>query len=169
MQVIHEIISDFEKNTNLISLKLEVVDDSTFFLKPYPNKWSIAEILEHLIISEKGACIAMLKSVEIPSRNWNDKLPQMRAFFSSQEIKREAPAQAVPTQIRNNRIEICNQLFEIREKCKKILLDKPYLIATALIHPVMGELSNAEWIYFMSWHGKHHLLQIENIINLNQP
>jgi hypothetical protein len=56
------------KSLNITLHKLvSSADAAVCFSKPSPDKWSIAEIIEHVNISDKGAYLAMLKPGPIPT------------------------------------------------------------------------------------------------------
>jgi DinB superfamily len=61
------LLETFNSQNQELRMLLESLPEKILFNKPKPEKWSIAEIVEHLNISDKGAYLALLKQGEIPT------------------------------------------------------------------------------------------------------
>ncbi len=134
------------------------------------GKWSIAEILEHLVLTYSGTKAALdrcLQSGKLSARAPTAR-DRLRAFVVTQigylPSGREAPPRTRPTgaSVASIRQEFANKLalMELSLAESERCFGRE---AKVLDHPILGPFTVAEWRRFHCVHGRHHLRQIRSL------
>ena len=152
------------------------LNNDTLHIKPGKDKWSLAQILFHIIKGEQYAFISLSNSLKPGAKLKNLGLSASVKFFILKsalktKIKFKAPpiARKVPESVNVN--ELLSKWNEIRtginEVCLNITEDK--LNKGVFKHPYIGLINLNQTLDFLVFHLKHHLEQIERIsISLKQ-
>lgn len=159
------IADTFKKNTaNLCGILFDM-NDSSFFSKPAEGGWCVAEIIEHLLISDKTGLFAIVKKTVPAERNPLEIIELLEERSKTSNLKIQAPEAALPKGIFKTREEAIAAWKNNREKVlEKVNPDNIWMLAAGFEHPKLGILTAAEWMLFMCWHCEHHLPQIERCI-----
>ena len=138
--------------------------------RPQPDKWSVAEVLEHLYLTYTGTirgfenCLAAGKPLA-RAQNWKD-LARTSVVVGLGYLPegRKSPKNAEPRGLPCDRV-----LAEFDQKI--VAMDA--VIATAeekfgsqvplVDHPILGPLRAGQWRKFHWVHGRHHLKQLERL------
>lgn len=138
--------------------------------RPRPDKWSAAEILEHLYLTYTGTtkgfekCIAAGKPLA-RARTLADRMrTALVVGIGYLPEGRQSPKNAMPQGIAGDRV-----LAEFAEKILK--MDAAIAEAEArfgsqaplLDHPILGPLRACQWRKFHWVHGRHHLKQLQRL------
>ncbi|HEX2869122.1 MAG TPA: DinB family protein [Ignavibacteriales bacterium] len=126
--------------------------------------WSAGDIAEHLYITESYISRTLTGSVRPSDRNPMQKIPLLGTTFQDFERKFTAGKEIYPTEVPKNRDEITQKLVNNRMMLLNTI--KTHDLSEScldFIHPKFGELTRAEWIYFVIYHGERHLQQLENV------
>ena len=143
------------------------------FARHPPDKWSSAEILDHLNLSYLGTiknferCLASGKpgaTSDRHSKRWARRVITGLGFFPS---GRKSPERILPrgTPIEKLRTEVFENIARmdaVISECD-LRFGKGQPIAE---HPALGPLTAHEWRKFHLVHGKHHVRQIEKLKKL---
>ncbi len=155
---------------------IENLNNDALHMKPGKDKWSLAQILFHIIKGEQYAFISMSNSLKPDTELKNLGLSASFKFFILKSalktnIKFKAPpiARKVPESVNVN--ELLSKWNEIRtginEVCLTIPKDK--LNKGVFKHPYIGFINLNQTLDFLVFHLKHHLKQIEQIsVSLKQ-
>jgi uncharacterized damage-inducible protein DinB len=142
--------------------------------KPAPDCWSIAEIVEHLVIIEGRihALIGRLGDAPEPPPEWNEAEMDARIQreVPDRTAKVQAPATLWPTQ-GWSRTEALERFFKNRERTIE-LLSAPSLRGHVLPHPIMGMWDGYQWLLAVGAHGMRHkgqILEVKSSPNFPQP
>jgi DinB superfamily len=138
--------------------------------RPQPEKWSAAEMLEHLYLTYTGTikgfenCLAAGKPLA-RARTWKDRartglvvglgyLPEGRKSPKNAE-PRGLPCDRVLAEFAEKIVAMDGVISRAEEKfgSKPPLLD----------HPILGPLRAQQWRKFHWVHGRHHLKQLERL------
>jgi uncharacterized damage-inducible protein DinB len=149
---------------------LDLLHENQFNFKPGQGKWSIAEIIHHLVLSEQGTYRYMTK------KNQAEKLPKLgwQASFRSAilnlglklPLKYKAPRKGniLPTgktsylQLRQEWQEVRGNLWEFIRQLS------PERMQSAIFrHPFGGYFTIFQTLRFFEEHIEHHRKQIERI------
>jgi hypothetical protein len=156
----------FASITAFIVEFIKPISAPNFIWKAGPEKWSIAEILEHLNISDKSGYIAMLKPMETPTA---DRIEAMEKRFSgmvnNDNLSFAAPPAAEP---KGKFLMVEQGLAEFLKTRTKITdfiaQNNLSLLAGGFEHPRLGYLTRQQWLRFLIWHSEHHFKQIKNTL-----
>lgn len=158
-----DLITDtFIENTAKICGIFYEIDDEAFFKKQGPESWCVAEITEHLLISDRTGLFAIVRKTLPTERNPLEITGLLEERSKTKSLKIEAPEAALPKGIFQSREQAIAAWKDNRDKVlKKVNPDNIFLLAAGFEHPKLGMLTVAEWMLFMCWHSEHHLSQIE--------
>lgn len=133
------------------------------------NKWSILQILEHICIVDK-ICFSII------SRPVSEKISETSEIYGSEKIKVDLVAN------RNRKIETPEILRPKDSLANVIAFDKIFSLQRGSIkndllsgkiivdnkshkHPFLGEMTIADWLYFIIHHTQRHIEQIKDQLN----
>ncbi len=145
---------------------VERVPASLRTVKPAPDRWSVAEVLEHLSIVERGALMRVRALIqEAPAVDAPAALtPIDRDFLKNRTKRIMAPDRIQPTgtvsvdaaltALENSREELLAVLGEAEGRD---------LSQVTQPHPALGPLDGYQWIAIIGGHEMRHSLQIEEI------
>lgn len=164
-----EIFSDLDNSEMAVKKVLEGATEALFLHKPDDTTWSMAELVEHIIIVEKGVLGTIQKigakaSEEPIISKLDDKA--IVKLLSNRKRKVEAPAHFVPKGIFTSK-EIALQKFQAHRA------DIQDFITTTTLplknigfpHPIVGMLNAENWFTFMAGHCQRHASQMAEISN----
>ena len=169
-------ISDIYANNDKIheqtkQLVGDLSDEQKSFL-PADEKWSIAQIVEHIAIVQEGMAkiSAKLLSEAQKANKQSDGAARLSENFQTKaaeakKLKLEAPERVRPTG--NQTVE--DSLRKMDEN-QKMLKDLRPLFETVecsdfkFPHPFMGDLTAHEWLMLVGGHEARHQRQIENLL-----
>lgn len=129
------------------------------------DRWTIAQVLEHLLIIEENAVkgiAAALASEE------NSTAPQKPVHLTvNRSRKVPAPASLEPSKDFQTLTSLKEKMTKSRASLENVVKDKSEdeLTQKSFLHPVFGMLDVKQWISFIGYHEQRHLEQIEEIKN----
>lgn len=165
-----KIFGDFTQSCNNIT-------DSAFFKRPAADKWSIAENVQHLIVSTNMTTLAYT----LPSFivRWIGGTPNRQSKTYEELVEKyklklsqggSASGRFVPKEIKQSKDELLNQWNKAAIKYINALKNKTpesKLDSYLARHPLLGRITLRELCYFTIYHTEHHLNIINNIKNPN--
>jgi len=138
--------------------------------KPAPDRWSVAEVSEHIAISE-SMIFGMVQSKIMTSPATPEKRAEMAGkdetilkMVPDRSHKAQAPEFLKPT----NRWETQAELTKAFEDSRKATMDYVRTTNDDLRdhfgpHPMLGPLDAYQWILLISAHSERHTKQIEEV------
>jgi hypothetical protein len=127
------------------------------------GSWSIMQVLEHLFLIEQSITKSISKQLvneeSVPAEN----KPIHYAVDRSRKIT--APSFVTPSEDYITLEDMKRKLTESRAELIKVVNEaNPDLLEQkSFPHPVFGLVSLKQWVPFIGFHEKRHLLQIEEI------
>jgi Protein of unknown function (DUF1569) len=156
-----------ENLTRSLQSAVEGLSEEQFSWHPAANKWSVAEILEHLYLSYTGTAkgfekmLAAGKPVFAPATGKSRIRKLVVLGFNYLPFGRESPPSTRPKGLPPEKVRL-------NFPAKIAIMDA--FIAKAegqfghgapiLDHPFLGPLSGPQWRKFHRLHGQHHRKQI---------
>ena len=139
------------------------LSDAQWKFKPAPDRWSVAEVLEHITVAEdylfeNGAEKALKGPASAPDRDSKKMDAAILAMVPDRSVKRQAPDQLVPTG-RWSPAETLEHFEKSRARTIEFLKDTPDLRGHTSDSP-FGPMDSYEWIVFISAHSERHTKQI---------
>jgi len=135
--------------------------------KPAPDRWSVAETLEHIAKSEDfifaNVTDKVMKSPAGPPGRDTAKIDAMVvAMISDRSHKAQAPAPLVPKSIWTP-AESLDHFLASRAKTIAFLESTPDLRSHVADSPIGQPLDAYEWLLFIGAHSARHTKQIEEV------
>ena len=134
-----------------------------------PDRWSIAENIEHVIAVERRITGAMKKILSMPSE------PEKRAQAEGKDevvfkggvnrsVKFAAPEPVRPVGKYMDPAEMMAELASVREASIKFIAETDGDVRNHFItHLAFGELDCYQWMLLLGRHGLRHTAQIEEV------
>lgn len=140
------------------------LSDAQLNFKPSPEKWSIAQVLEHIASAE--AMLLGLVTEQVlkapPPAGDADPHATDRTILGAvpdRSQKRSAPEPLIPTNRYGSAGEALKAFGETRVKTLALMQDNAELRAHAYDSP-FGKLDAYQWLLFISAHSERHTKQI---------
>lgn len=131
--------------------------------KPAPDKWSIAEIVEHLAITEQFAQSIFKKlptaPAPSPGRNEREIDAMVLSKVPDRSVKFKAPPPVAPTG-RLAGQDALKQFLAERQETVVFLESTQDFRGHVVPHPAFGPLDGYQWVLFFAAHSARHTQQI---------
>ena len=136
--------------------------------EPAPEKWSIAEVVEHLALAEEFIRSAAAESLKTPATAEQleagcAKEEQVLAFILDRSQKFQAPEPVQPSGRWSSVEETLAAFRQQRAATVELIAGGADLRAHCAEHPAFGPLDAYGWLFFLSGHTERHTLQIEEV------
>jgi hypothetical protein len=143
------------------------LSDAQWHFKAGPDRWSIAECLEHIALSEDLLYMNVTQNVMkagpgAPDRDYAKFDAAVLAMIPDRSHKAQAPPQLVPTG-RWTPDETLKHFLASREKTIELMKSEPGLRAHVLNSPQGMPLDAYEWLLYIGAHSKRHTEQIDEV------
>lgn len=167
-----EIFDSIDDARRRLTARLEGLNEAQQNFRPAPDTWSIAEIIEHLSITERQLVQLfqmMLKKIEAAGAGLGANRGMLHAPVSIEEFveqskreKYQAPENIRPT----GGVPLADSLASLQESRAALRDLQPRLesveaSAARYPHPAFGPLDLYQWLLFVGTHEERHLGQIE--------
>ncbi|MFN7922183.1 MAG: DinB family protein [Bryobacteraceae bacterium] len=135
--------------------------------KPAPDRWSIAQIAEHIVVTEENIFGIVSKMLASPagtakSAAGNDERVMKETPDRSQKF--QAPAEVVPTGRFRDRAAAVAAFRARRDQTIEFIQKTPEDLRHRLkAHPLFGEIDAYQWLLMAGAHSERHLKQIEEV------
>jgi len=146
------------------------LSDKQWRFKPAPDRWSVAEVAEHIAVSESMIFGLVQKQIMMSPAN-PEKRPEVAGKdeivltkVPDRSRKAQAPEFLKPT----NRWATREELIKAFEDSRKATMDYVRTTNDDLRdhfgpHPLLGSLDAYQWILLISAHSERHTKQIEEV------
>lgn len=134
--------------------------------KPAPDRWSIAEVAEHLVTVESGIQTRLAKWPEGAEESKLERIPsEMDARIMAEVPDRTKKYQAPPPFPTGqwNLIETLERFLGGRAETLRMLASTPALRAYSMLHPYFGPWDGYQWLLAVAAHCARHLDQIREV------
>jgi hypothetical protein len=151
---------------------LELVDGLTpeqWIFRESPERWSIAEILEHLVVFEKFINEVIAKVMAAPAEPEKkafaaQKEPLVLGLANSRSTRFKARELVLPTGRWANTAELIAELRRCRAQTVAFAAETEADLRDHFFpHIVFGDLDCCQWLVVIGQHTARHALQIEEI------
>jgi hypothetical protein len=144
------------------------LSEAQWNFKPAPDKWSVAECVEHIAAAEdfiRGMAVdKVMKAPAAPDRDIAKIDAGIMAMIPDRSQKAQAPDELKPTNRFGSPEGSLKHFAESRTATENFLQDTPDLRAHAVDSPIGGpKLDAYEWVLFVSAHSQRHTKQIEEV------
>jgi hypothetical protein len=137
--------------------------------KPAPEVWSIAEVAEHIVLSEDLLFeIATKRALQSPpdpalaTSPANDE--KLLALVADRSKKAQAPEALQPRRSFQDMSEVITEFKKRRDRnIAYVQTTQDPLRAHASKHPLLGALDAYQWLLLLSAHSERHILQLNEV------
>ena len=166
---IEEIFGALDATRARLTESVEGLGEGQEQFRPAPERWSIADICEHLALAEAGSVKLfdkLLQKAEAEGRVRAEgdsfapvSLAERAAPFRGQKF--QSPDQIRPT----GRVPLAQSLASLAQSLEQIRALRPRLERAdcsqqLFPHPIFGPLNLYQWLLFTAAHEERHLAQI---------
>jgi hypothetical protein len=140
------------------------LSDAQWNFKPAPDRWSVAEVVEHLALIEGFVVqnvLGQLEKAPAPAADRDSK--QVDAMILTKVPDRSTKFQAPPGATPTGRWTPAGALDHFltgRAQTTAILKSTPDLRRHTIDHPVFGTMDGYEWVLAVAAHSERHTKQI---------
>lgn len=138
-----------------------------------PDKWSVAEIVFHLHLAEKGTLAGLKRALESPAQGaaadekvLREEWERLRNLVGTRAVKVKAPPRIAPTNA-PQRSEAIALIHQSRQELLATLQTISYkdLLCVSMAHPFepIGVLTGAGWLSATAFHDLRHAGQIREM------
>ena len=160
------ILRNMEESRDAFLRSIAGLSEAQLQFKPQPDRWSIADCVEHIAISEDAMYARATQGAPNPEGVSLD--PEKEARFAAAVVARRrkvvAPHPMRPTERFKSVDEARNHFLEGRERAityvRECALDVRHLFAA---HPLLGEIDCYQFLLLLALHPARHTAQIEEI------
>jgi uncharacterized damage-inducible protein DinB len=147
-----------------VAAAVKGLSEAQLKFKPAPDRWSIAEVLEHIAVVEDGlfqnVTEKVMKAPAGPANRDTVKVDSLvLAALPDRSHKVKAPPEFVPTG-RWAAAEALEHFQKSRDKTISFLQSTPDLREHVVDSPLGQPLDAYEWLLFMGGHSQRHTKQI---------
>lgn len=140
------------------------LSDAQWNFKPAPDKWSILEVLEHIVLTEdalRGNIVNNVLRAPVTNTSAAAKADDgtVLSAVSDRSTKAKAPAELVPTG-RWSAKEAQAEFLKSRKRTLALLQSRGDLREHAVESPLGKNLDGYQWILLISAHSERHTKQI---------
>lgn len=152
------------ESRNGVADAVKGLSEAQWKFKPVPDRWSIAEIVEHLAVTEdlvSKKVLVDLPAAPAPSASHNARQVDalVLAKMNDRSVKAQAPPQIVPTG-RWSPSGALQHLLDSRAQTIALFEAMPDPRHHVIDHPAFGPLDGYEWVLVVAAHSARHTQQI---------
>jgi hypothetical protein len=149
---------------------VEKLSDAQWNFKPAPDRWSVAECVEHIMMAESLLMAAAERALAAPPNPaWAEKTKGKTEFIENVMVKRLGKAQAPESIVPSGKIpraELMQKLRDARAKTLKFAEETKLPLkqhTTDHPFPVFGTLNAYQWVIYIPLHNIRHNQQIAEV------
>jgi len=157
-----------EETRSKFLASIDGLSDAQWTFKAGPDRWSIAEVAEHIAVSEslimQLVTERIMKAPKVPADPARATDAKVIEVISDRSGKAQAPEMLKPT----NRWPTRAALTQEFESARKRTIDyvrttKDDLRGHAMAHPVMQTIDAYQWLLLLTAHSARHTAQIDEV------
>lgn len=139
------------------------LSDAQWNFKPAPDRWSIAEIVEHIAVTEElvKGIFAQLPQAPAPAPGFDAAKVDAKilAMMPDRSTKFQAPPPIQPTG-RWTPADTLKHFVTANQELAEALHSTPDADKHVVPHPVLGPLNGRQWVLTVAGHNERHTAQI---------
>jgi antitoxin component of RelBE/YafQ-DinJ toxin-antitoxin module len=147
---------------------IDGLSDAQWTYKAGPDRWSIAEVAEHIAISESTilgmVTDQILKTPEVPADPGRPTDEKVIQTITDRSSKAQAPEMLKPTNRWPTRASLTKDFEASRQRTIDYLkTTKDDLRGHARAHPALKTIDGYQWVLLLAAHSARHTAQIEEV------
>ena len=171
----HELLDHLTRQRDVLRAALDATTPASRSVRPAPDRWSIAEVLEHLAIVERQVTALLRRGVQkaeatAPLPDDPDTTPVLPTIDGALLLDRERRVAAGPQVQPKGAVDADAAWQALAEQRRELLellarVDGKRTDAVQAPHPVLGALTFQQWIAFLGYHEARHAAQIRSVMH----
>ncbi|MES2005763.1 MAG: DinB family protein [Bacteroidota bacterium] len=158
----------FGRTTEELLQLISKFTDTGFNRKPTEDKWSAAEVAEHLLIFDTRLNKILETTTEATERAIEEKVATIAARVSNRNNKIDAPPFLLPSPGSKSVADLVEKIRAERLLIVKAIEEKDLaLYSKEFPHRLFGELTAYEWINLVDTHARRHMEQLLELLAAN--
>lgn len=144
------------------------VSEAQWTFKPAPDRWSIAEVAEHIAVSEtlilKLVTDQIMKLPKAPAGEARPADAKIIEMITDRSAKAQAPEILRPTNRWSTRAALTTDFEAARQRTiEYVKTTQDDLRGHSMPHPVMKTIDGYQWVLLLAAHSARHTAQIEEV------
>ena len=162
-----EAIELLQQSEQELQRMIDGLTEQQWTFKPGPDRWSVAEVVEHIVLAEALLFETAVKSLDGPANpKWEEivgKTAMLKKALPDRSRKVDAPA-AIKPQQQMTRAALLGRFKDQRAKVMAYVraTDRPLKAHTAA-NPFFGDLNAHQWLLYIPLHHVRHNQQIAEV------
>jgi hypothetical protein len=160
------LLKNLEEGSDVFLRSFEGLSEAQLRFKPQPDRWSIADCIEHIVLTEDTMYAKATQGA--PNPNGVSLDPEKDVRFTEAVVARrrrvDAPAPLRPANRFPSAEAVRERFLEQRERAvayaRDCTEDVRHLFA---MHPLLGEIDCYQFLLLLALHPARHAAQIEEI------
>jgi uncharacterized damage-inducible protein DinB len=169
-------IAELQRTKSLLIQELKGLSDKQLKFKSAPDKWSIAEIVEHIALAENGIFQITQTTLKAPADSSKRKEikvteAEIKKRLTNRTTKVQSPEIIKPT----GKFPSANAAYQTFANCRDATIEYISTTNDDLLnhfwqHPATGTIDLYQTILLIAAHSERHILQIIEVKNdINFP
>jgi len=159
-QLIAEIDETLERAVKIF----DELDGDEINKVPFENSWTAGQLMNHLLMSNKGFADIMRGPVEDTQRDPSLNIETIRSIFLDFNTKMKSPDFILPPEKDYHKEALKSEFIAVKTQLIKTASSEDLSkTCTAFKLPQLGFLTRMEAIHFVLYHTQRHTHQLENI------
>ena len=167
---IEEIFGALDATRARLTASVEGLGEGQEHFRPSPDRWSIADICEHLAMAEAGSVKLfdkLLQKAEAEGRVRAEGDPFAPVSLGEQAERHRGQKFQAPDPLRpTGRAPLADSLASLQDSLERLRALRPRIeradcAEQRFPHPAFGPLNLYQWLLFTAAHEERHLAQIE--------
>jgi uncharacterized damage-inducible protein DinB len=159
-------ITLLNRNTGELIDLVRSKDDDTLNHKTF-NNWSVLQILEHLLITERYVFELLTgpsgKKADTQELKGSERLN--RIMVDMRERKAKAPDMLEPVGEVTDVKQFTNVFLASRKSLTEGLANGKIVVDERIhTHPMLGDMTVSDWLHFLLSHARRHMEQIKDVL-----
>lgn len=157
------LVRELERTEARLLAALEDVTPEQWTFKAAPDRWSIAECVEHITAAEPFIRDLIVKSLDKPAPKDGKKDEIILTAIVDRSKKFKAPEPLIPTSKFKTKEEAIAAFQAERARTIALARSAADFRAHGMDHFALGPLDSFGWVLFLSGHSERHTLQIDEV------
>lgn len=163
------VIEMLEANSKRFLADIENISDTQWNYKPSPDSWSVAEVSEHITLSDGLLLSIAQRSLKSPADSIKAKalLGKEQAVIDKlkdRTYKAQAPESLKPLHKFSTRHELIEAFKQTREKTANYVKTTNDSLKDHVVpHPLFGDLTAYQWLVMIPAHANRHVDQLDEV------
>jgi hypothetical protein len=165
------LVTELQSSHQAVVEKVKDLSPEQLAFKPAPERWSVAECLEHISVTEvalfgyiTGRVLTTPAVADTDRQKAAGKDEGVMTLVTNRTAKFRAPAEIRPTGRYTTRDAVLQSFDDSRRKTIEYVKTTQQDLRAHILKGAAGEMDGYQWIVYLSGHTRRHLAQINEVM-----